>query len=153
MVVDLDLQFGDVGLALGLARSRRSTTSPSSGGSLDADKLESFLAEHPSGARALLAPLRPDHAAAVTIAFLREVFALLRARYDFVIVDTPPAFTPEVIAAVDSSSHLCIVGMLDALSLKNTKIGLETLARMGYDPASDHARPEPRRHQRRHQRE
>ena len=66
--------------------------------------------------------------------FLREVFEILRSRYDFVIVDTPPAFTPEVIAAVDASSHLCMVGMLDALSLKDTKIGLETLAQMGYDP-------------------
>ena len=51
------------------------------------------------------------------------------------IVDTPPAFTPEVIAAVDASSHLLMVGMLDALSLKDTKIGLETLAQMGYEPA------------------
>ena len=40
----------------------------------------------------------------------------------------------EVIAAVDVSSHLCVVGMLDALSLKDTKIGLETLEQMGYDP-------------------
>jgi pilus assembly protein CpaE len=64
------------------------------------------------------------------------VFGILRARYDFVLVDTPPAFSPEVIAAVDASSHLCMVGMLDALSLKDTKIGLETLAEMGYDPRS-----------------
>jgi pilus assembly protein CpaE len=52
-----------------------------------------------------------------------------------VIVDTPPAFTPEVIVAIDSASDLCLVGMLDALSLKDTKIGLETLSQMGYDPA------------------
>jgi pilus assembly protein CpaE len=37
---------------------------------------------------------------------------------------------------VDTSSHLCLVGMLDALSLKDTKIGLETLEQMGYDPSS-----------------
>ena len=49
------------------------------------------------------------------------------------IVDTPPGFTPEVIASIDSSSHVCMVGMLDSLSLKNTKLGLETLELMGYD--------------------
>jgi pilus assembly protein CpaE len=38
-----------------------------------------------------------------------------------------------VIAAIDNSSDICLVGMLDALSLKDTKIGLETLAQMGYD--------------------
>jgi pilus assembly protein CpaE len=107
-----------------------------SGGSLDSDKIDGFLSQHPSGARALLAPLRPDQAAAVGPVFLREVFEILRARFDFVLVDTPPAFTPEVIAAVDVSSHLCMVGMLDALSLKDTKIGLETLEQMGYDPSA-----------------
>jgi pilus assembly protein CpaE len=39
-----------------------------------------------------------------------------------------------VIAAVDASTHLCMVGMLDALSLKDTKIGFQTLEQMGYDP-------------------
>jgi pilus assembly protein CpaE len=134
-IVDLDLQFGDVGLALGLQPEHTIYDLVVAGGSLDGDKVDSFLAEHPSGARALLAPLRPDQAAAVTVSFLREVLEILRSRYDVVVVDTPPAFSPEVIAAVDSSSELCVVGMLDALSLKDTKIGLETLAQMGY--ASD----------------
>ena len=136
VLVDLDLQFGDVGLALGLQPTKTIYELATSGGTLDGDKIDSFLAQHPSGARALLAPLRPDQAAAIGTGFLREVFGILRARYDFVLVDTPPAFSPEVIAAVDASSHLCMVGMLDALSLKDTKIGLETLAEMGYDPRS-----------------
>lgn len=133
VLVDLDLQFGDVGLALGLQPRRTIYDLAVSGGSLDGEKIDGFLAQHPSGARALLAPLRPDHAAAVATPFLREVFELLRSRYDFLVVDTPPAFTAEVIAAVDASTHLCMVGMLDALSLKDTKIGLETLEEMGYD--------------------
>jgi pilus assembly protein CpaE len=133
VIVDMDLQFGDVGLALGLRPERTIYDLAVAAGDLDADKVESFLTEHPSGARALMAPTRPDQAAAVTISFLRRVFELLRAHYDFVIVDTPPAFSPEVITAVDSASHLCLVGMLDVLSLKDTKIGVETLARMGYD--------------------
>jgi pilus assembly protein CpaE len=135
VLVDLDLQFGDIGLALGLEPKRTIYDLATSGGSLDGEKLDGFLAQHSSGAQALLAPLRPDQAAAIGPAFLREVFQILRARYDFVIVDTPPAFSPEVIAAVDASSHLCVVGMLDALSLKDTKIGLETLEQMGLDPA------------------
>lgn len=134
VVVDVDLQFGDVGLALGLRPEHTIYDLAAAGEDLDAEKVESFLVTHPSGARVLLAPVRPDQAAAVTISFLRKVFELLRMRHDFVIVDTPPAFSPEVIAAVDSASHLCLVGMLDVLSLKDTKIGVETLARMGYDP-------------------
>ena len=132
-LIDLDLQFGDVGLALGLAPERTIHDLAKSGGSVDAEKLESFLVPHSSGLRVLMAPTRPDQAAAITVEFLRDVYSALRAGNDFVIVDTPPGFTPEVIAAIDSSSHVCMVGMLDSLSLKNTKLGLETLELMGYE--------------------
>jgi pilus assembly protein CpaE len=134
VLVDLDLQFGDVGLALGLKPEKTIFDLATSAGSLDGDKVDSFVSVHESGARALLAPVRPDQAATIKIPFLQQLFEILRDRYDFVIVDTPPSFSPEVIAAIDASSHLCVVGMLDALSLKDTKIGFETLQQMGYEP-------------------
>ena len=134
VIVDLDLQFGDVGLSLGLEPDKTVYDLAKSGGSLDAEKIDGFLAVHHSGVRALLAPTRPDHASVVTVEFLRDVYALLRSTNDFVIVDTPPGFTAEVIASIDSSSHVCVVGTLDSLSLKNTKLGLETLELMGYRP-------------------
>ncbi len=77
--------------------------------------------------------MRPDQASFVTVELLREVYATLRSHFDYVIVDTPPAFPPEVIATIDSSTNVCMVGVLDSLSLKNTKVGLETLDLMGYD--------------------
>jgi pilus assembly protein CpaE len=134
-VVDLDLQFGDVGLALALKPERTIYDLVVSGGSLDGDKVDSFTARHESGARVLLAPVQPEQAAAIGISFLCELYEIMRARYEFLIIDTPPAFSPEVIGAIDSASHLCVVGMLDALSIKDTRIGLETLTRMGHDPA------------------
>jgi pilus assembly protein CpaE len=132
-LVDLDLQFGDIGLALGLRPDKTVYDLARSGGSLDADKLDAYLVKHTSGLGVLLAPTRPDQASAVTVDLLRDVFTTLRAMCDYVVVDTPPGFTPEVIAAIDSSSDVCVVGMLDSLSLKNTKLGLETLELMGYE--------------------
>jgi pilus assembly protein CpaE len=132
-LVDLDLQFGDVGLTLGMSPERTLYDLVRSGGSLDAEKLEDFLTVHPSGVRALLAPARPDQAGVVTPAFLKDVYPLLRSTHDFVIVDTPPSFTPEVIGAVDASTEVCLVAMLDSLSLKNSKLGIETLELMDYE--------------------
>jgi pilus assembly protein CpaE len=131
-LVDLDLQFGDVGLTLGMSPERTLYDLVRSGGSLDVEKLGDFLTPHPSGIRALLAPARPDQAGVVTPDFLKDVYPLLRAMHDFVIVDTPPSFTPEVIGAVDASTEVCMVAMLDSLSLKNSKLGLETLELMDY---------------------
>lgn len=102
VLVDLDLQFGDVGLALGLRPERTFFDLAQSGGRPDATKLEGFLVEHRSGVAALLAPTRPDQAPAITPAYTREVLQALRGATPFVIVNTPPAFTPEVIAALTS---------------------------------------------------
>jgi pilus assembly protein CpaE len=132
VLVDVDLQFGDVALSLGLRPESTAYDLAISGGSLDAEKLDAFLMTHPTGLRVLAAPLRPDQTGVVTAEFMADVIAALRDQYEYVIVDTPPTFTPEVIAMIDSSTYVCMVGMLDALSLKNTRLGLETLDLMGY---------------------
>jgi pilus assembly protein CpaE len=108
-LVDLDLQF-------------------------DWDKLQAFIAVHSSGVHTLIAPRRPDQASAVGAELLREIYSILRQNYDWVVVDTPPGFTAEVITSIDHSTDIVMVGMLDSLSLKNTKLGLETLELMKYDP-------------------
>jgi pilus assembly protein CpaE len=131
-LIDLDLQFGDVGLSMGLSPKQTIFDLVRTGGSLDEEKLDGFLMPHSSGVKVLMAPSRPDHAAVVSVDFLREVYATVRGMVDYVIVDTPPGFTPEVIATIDNASSVVMVGMLDALSLKNTKLGLETLELMGF---------------------
>jgi pilus assembly protein CpaE len=133
-LIDLDLQFGDVALCLGLPPERTVYDLAQSPGALDYDKLDAFLALHSSGVRTLIAPRRPDQASAVGAELLREVYAIVRNTFDWVIVDTPPGFTAEVITSIDSSTDVVMVGMLDSLSLKNTKLGLETLELMKYDP-------------------
>jgi pilus assembly protein CpaE len=131
-LVDLDLQFGDVGLSMGLTPRQTIFDLVRTGGTLDEEKLDGFMMPHSSGIKVLIAPSRPDHAAVVSVEFLREVYSTLRGMFDYVVVDTPPGFTPEVIATIDNASSLVMVGMLDALSLKNTKLGLETLELMGF---------------------
>jgi len=133
-LIDLDLQFGDVALCLGLPPERTVYDLAQSPGALDIDKLQDFLAAHSSGVNTLIAPRRPDQASAVGAELLREIYSILRANYDWVVVDTPPGFTAEVITSIDNSTEIVMVGMLDSLSLKNTKLGLETLELMKYDP-------------------
>jgi pilus assembly protein CpaE len=134
LVIDLDLQFGDVALCLGLPPEKTMYDLAVSGGSLDADKLHDYVMSHDTGVDVLLAPARPDQASAITIDLLRDILVVARSKYDYVIADTPPGFTAEVIATIDASSDLVMVGTLDSLSLKNTKLGLETLGLMDYDP-------------------
>jgi pilus assembly protein CpaE len=131
VAVDLDLQFGDLGLTLGCEPDRTIFDLATSGGTLDVEKLDAYVVTRPSGLRTLMAPMRPDQAGAVTADFLRELYPVLRSAFQYTVVDTPPGFTPEVIATIDSATSICLLGMLDAPSLKNTRLGLETLSLMG----------------------
>jgi pilus assembly protein CpaE len=134
-LLDLDLQFGDVALTLGVTPQRTLYDLVLSGGSLDAEKLAAYMVTHRSGVHAMLAPVRPDQAAMISVAFVDEVQRLLAETHDFVVIDTPPSFTPEVIGAIDFSTDVLMVAMRDTLALKNARLGLETLERMDYDPA------------------
>lgn len=134
VIVDLDLEDGDVGLALGLRPDRTIHDLVAAGGSLDADKVVDFCMEHKSGLRALLAPTAPERAKAITPTFVRDVLGVLRSRFDAVVVDTPGAYSPVVEVALDASSVVIVVATLDAPGLKSAKIALERVVAVGHNP-------------------
>jgi pilus assembly protein CpaE len=133
LVIDLDLQFGDVGLVLGVEPDHTIHDLVTAQGRLDGERLRGFVGRSADGVDVLLAPVRPDQADAVTPERLVEVLDIARTEYDAVVVDTPPAFTSTTIAAVDNAQYAVMVGTLDLPGLKNMKVGLETLDLMGFD--------------------
>jgi pilus assembly protein CpaE len=133
LLVDLDLQFGDVGLVLGVPPDRTIHDLVTSQGRLDGESLAGFIGHTADGVDVLLAPARPDQAEAVTAERLAEVLDVATRSYDAVVVDTPPAFTSATITAIDRAQHLVMLGSLDLPGLKNMKVGLETLDLMGVD--------------------
>jgi pilus assembly protein CpaE len=135
LLVDLDLQFGDVGLVLGIDPERTIHDLVTAAGNLDGEKLRGYLGTSEDGVHALLAPVRPDQAEAVSAERLTTLLEVARSEFDVIVVDTPPAFTAPAIAAIDHARHTIVVGSLDLPGLKNMKVGLETLALMGVSAA------------------
>jgi len=130
LLVDLDLQFGDVGVVLGVEPEHTIYDLATAGGTMDAERLRGFTGRSQDGINVLLAPVRPDQADAVTAEQITAILDLARTTYDVVIVDTPPAFTSGVIAAVDQADLIVMLGSFDLPGLKNMKLGMETLQMM-----------------------
>ena len=130
LLVDLDLQFGDVGVVLGVEPEHTIYDLATAGGTMDAERLRGFTGRSRDGVNVLLAPVRPDQADAVTAEHITAILDLARTTYDIVIVDTPPAFTAGVIAAVDQADLIVMLGSFDLPGLKNMKVGMETLQMM-----------------------
>lgn len=132
-LVDLDLQFGDVGIMLGLEPVQTIVGAVQSGDRLDAEMLRGFMVEHSSGVHALLAPTLPEDAEIVTASRIDRIIGLLVTMFDYVIIDTPPSLDEAVLTALDRSDRVVVVTMMDVASVKNSRVSLQKLRQLGYN--------------------
>jgi pilus assembly protein CpaE len=133
LLVDLDLQFGDS--ALSLAVTPRATISDlaTSSGIVDVEKLKAFVSTDPrTGLDLLAAPRRPEEADVVGQNELAAVLEAARSAYEAVVIDTGPLFDGAMLAALDHTDELLLICNPEVTSLKNVRIGLETLDRLGF---------------------
>ncbi len=135
-IVDLDLQFGEVSTAL---RLRPKYTIFDALQREDADEsdlqahIEEYMVVHDTGVNVLAAPREPSEADRITPPDVTRIIEAVRNRYDYVLVDTPPALAETVLAAFDLSDMLYCMATLDLPSVRNMSVFLSTLDRLKID--------------------
>lgn len=131
-LVDLDLAFGDVAIALQLFPAHTIADAVPLADTLDAPALLSLLSQHSPGLSALVAPLEPGTGEAIQGSLVGTILDLLRNEFDYLVIDTPPAFDDHVLAAFDRSDIVALIATLDIPALKALKLTLETLDLLNY---------------------
>jgi pilus assembly protein CpaE len=133
-LVDLDLSFGDVAIALQLFPAHTIADAVSLGDGVDVAAVESLLTPHNNiaGLSTLVAPLDPASNRGISADLVRQILTILRQEFDFVVVDTPPAFDEQVLEALDQSDLIALIATLDIPALKNLKLTLETLEEINF---------------------
>ncbi|HKC22853.1 MAG TPA: AAA family ATPase [Gaiellaceae bacterium] len=133
LLMDLDLQFGDAALTLAVPPRATIADLAGSSGDIDVEKLKAFVCTDPRSSLTLLpAPKRPEEAQIVGQAELGAALNAARASYSAVVVDTGPLFDAAMLAALDRTDTLLLVCNPEVTSLKNVRIGLETIERLGF---------------------
>jgi pilus assembly protein CpaE len=128
VLVDADLQFGDIAVMLKLAPQHTIVDAVSSIDRLEVSLLQSILVQHqPSGLLVLPAPLEPAFADQIGAEEMAKIIALLRTFCAYVIVDTPAYFNDVVLGLIEESDEVLLVAGMDIPNIKNVKIGLQTL--------------------------
>ncbi|MET0567419.1 MAG: AAA family ATPase [Acidimicrobiia bacterium] len=127
VLVDADLQFGDVCLLLQLEPRFTMVNAAHELHHLDVEMLDSLLTEHPSGLKVLAAPLEPAFADDITTAGLMQMLDLLQETYDYVVVDTASMLDELILSLIEKADHVLMVVDMDLPSVKNAKLALETL--------------------------
>ncbi|MCW2752147.1 MAG: MinD/ParA family protein [Aeromicrobium sp.] len=125
-LVDLDLAFGDVAITLQVIPDHTISEAIEAEEHLDFSLLETLLTEHENCA-ILAAPTHPEAKERISPALIRRVLRILREQFDFVVVDTAPAFDDQVLHAFDETDECVLIATLDVPTVKNVKVAIETL--------------------------
>ena len=136
VLVDADLQFGDVCLVLQLEPRFTMVNAAHELHKLDAELLDSLLTEHPSGLKVLAAPLEPAFADDITTAGLMQMLDVLKENYDYVLVDTAAMLDELILSLIERSDDVLMLVDMDLPSVKNAKLALETLRLLKFSTAN-----------------
>jgi pilus assembly protein CpaE len=134
LLLDLDLQFGDAAIMLGIEPEKTIQDLVTAPGELDPEKLAGYTTRHSSGLDVLPAPIRPEDAELVTEAKLARLIEVAKESYDVIVVDTSPFFHGPMLATLDQTDDLLLVCGLDVPTIKNVRLSLQTLELLSFPP-------------------
>jgi Flp pilus assembly CpaE family ATPase len=131
VVVDLNLSFGDQAILFGVNNERGIIDLTKERPPLKPEKIEKVLTHHRgSGVKLLLPPPVPELAEKIKPEFVEQVLDLLRANYDFVLVDTHNQLTELELNVINMSDLVFLVMTMEMTFVKNTKLLLDLFQRM-----------------------
>lgn len=127
VILDADLQFGDVCISLQVEPQHTIVDAARDIDKLDEALLNSLLASHTSGMRVLSAPLEPSLADEVSTQVVVKTLGMLKRMFDYVVIDTAPFLDEPVLSILERSDTVLLVVDMDLPAVKNAKLALDTL--------------------------
>ncbi|MGP0224884.1 AAA family ATPase [Paenarthrobacter sp. NCHU4564] len=138
VIVDLDLQFGDVASGLYLNPEHTVTDAVTPTASQDSLVLKAFLTVHPAGIYALCAPKNPVEADGITPEQVARLLDQLAEQFQYVIVDTAPGLPEIGLAALEHCTDAVWVTGMDVPGVRGLRSGLDILRRLDLIPEGRH---------------
>ena len=138
VIVDLDLQFGDVASGLYLNPEHTVTDAVSASASQDSLVLKAFLTVHPSSIYALCAPRTPVEADNITPQQVSRLIEQLAEQFQYVVIDTAPGLPEVGLAAMEQCTDVVWVSAMDVPSIRGLRSGLDILRRLDLLPETRH---------------
>jgi pilus assembly protein CpaE len=132
VLVDLNLQAGDLPLFLGLEAKYSIADMVEKRQRLDEALINSLVTQHSTNLWLLAAPREADSADEIEPQHVFEVLQKLREHYDYVVLDPQHTFDSITLAALDQSDEIILVLTLDIPAIRSTQRALEIFDRLGY---------------------
>jgi len=122
VIIDADLQFGDVTIMLNLDPKNTIYELTQEKGELNIDNIKSAVALHGSGLEVLAAPKSPELSEYINEKTIALIINILRPYFEYIIIDLPPGFNDTTISAIENSDIINMIANVDIISLRNSKV-------------------------------
>ena len=122
MLLDLDLQFGDISMALDLETKNSIVDLVQDRGGITIENINGFAVEHSTGMSVLCAPKSPEFADFVSPAHIEKIIDIMRPYYEYIIIDLPASFGETTITACENCEEVYLVYNNEILSLRNARV-------------------------------
>ena len=132
VLVDLNLQAGDLALFLGANPKFSIADLVENRARVDDALLGSYLAQHSANLFLLAAPREADSADDIEPEHIFEVLEILRERYDYVVIDPQHTFDSITLTALDQADDIFLVVTLDIPAIRSAQRALAIFDRLGY---------------------
>lgn len=132
ILVDLNLQAGDLPLFLGVNPKYSFADMSENRKRLDDELIKSFVTPYTANLSLLAAPKEADSADEIEPEHVFDVLQRLRESYDYVVLDPQHTFDSITLAALDQSDEILLVLTLDIPAIRSTQRALEIFDRLGY---------------------
>ena len=131
VLVDLDIQFGDVGSALGLTPEYSLADTVHGPAAQDTMVLKTFLTEHSTGLYVICAPESPAAMDTIGGKDVERLLQMLASEFQYVVVDTAPGLSEHTLAAMDRTTDLVLVTSMDVPGVRGLRKEIDVLAELG----------------------
>ncbi|MGY1615546.1 CpaE family protein [Geodermatophilus sp. SYSU D00691] len=138
VLVDLDVQFGDVASALGLEPEYTLPDAVHGPASQDTMVLKTFLTQHPTGLYAVCGTDSPVEGDKVTAEGVGRLLAALSREFRYVVVDTAPGLSAQTLAALDRATDVILLTSMDVPGVRGLRKELDVLRELSMIPAGRH---------------
>lgn len=138
VIVDLDVQFGDVASALAMAPEYTLPDTVHGAASNDPLVLKTFLGRHPSGLFVVAGSDSPAAGDAVTAQQVARLIDTLSQEFRYVVVDTAPGLADHTLVALERATDLVLVSSMDVPGVRGMRKELNVLEELSLIPAGRH---------------
>ena len=132
VLVDLNLEAGDLPLFLGVDPKRSIADMVSHRGVMDKELISAYVAPYSEYLHLLAAPKEVDPVEKIKPEHIFEMLQRLRECYDNVVVDLQHTFDAVTMSALDQSDRIVLVLTLDIPAIRSAKRSLQFFDRVGY---------------------